>query len=233
MHRCFALLPIVGLCLCGCSGKDADGPTSTGDSAVAGADPQGHTPGDPTLNVADHDVPTGDTDGAPEGWNCSAAYYSDVTCDCGCGLADPGCTNGCAEPNCQALDCDYCYDALGQMVPCTPPEGWSCAADTWTDYNCDCGCGVLDRTCDTGGCSEPGCVVQGCRTCHGEGGAVISCAPEGWDCNAAFYTDPSCDCGCALPDLACQGAGCTTAGCSAPACEWCFDGQQSQECPQG
>ncbi|MBI1948188.1 MAG: hypothetical protein HYS27_21035 [Deltaproteobacteria bacterium] len=56
----------------------------------------------------------------PAGWTCSATWYGDAGCDCGCGAIDIDCTTGgCAEPGCTEASCEYCVDATGALFSCT------------------------------------------------------------------------------------------------------------------
>jgi hypothetical protein len=60
----------------------------------------------------------------PPEWVCAAAWYSDGTCDCGCGALDPTCTSSNADA------CDYCF-CDGDNGSCTgssvsPTQNYSC-----------------------------------------------------------------------------------------------------------
>ncbi|MEW5855107.1 MAG: lamin tail domain-containing protein [Myxococcota bacterium] len=60
--------------------------------------------------------------GVPAEWVCDPDYYDDFDCDCGCGVPDPTCEGqGCAEANCTAPACAYCYDVGGvPLEECAP-----------------------------------------------------------------------------------------------------------------
>jgi hypothetical protein len=171
-------------------------------------------------------------------WTCTAndsvnAWTSTSTCDCGCGTPDPACRFG-DRPGCVGADCDQvpgceqCNDAAGNRVACG--NQWtdnSCSLDYYGDGRCDCGCGTPDPDCGAAGCSEKGCVAEGCEVCH-SGAALIQC--ETWHCDAAKYDDGvNCDCGCGSMDPDCpSGHGCKEPGCHREAsgvetCEACHD----------
>jgi hypothetical protein len=175
----------------------------------------------------------GDQDDDDEAPACTSYLGVDDGCDCGCGEdADCG-GNGCTEPGCDTLSCQYCYDADGEAITCLhkqPPAEWTCNAayfdDTFDD--CDCGCGAMDPDCADAGCSEASCDTPACDYCYGAGGEVITCAkdmpPEGWTCGQDAYRDGAqCDCGCGAADPDCAEAGCTEPGCDADACWICHD----------
>ena len=88
---------------------------------------------------------------APEGWRCEADRYADGhSCDCGCGVPDLDCRANTA-PSCEQCECPgICPDSLDPTDPtkCAPvPEGWACEPERWSDFDCDCGCGVPDYAC--------------------------------------------------------------------------------------
>jgi hypothetical protein len=110
-------------------------------------------------------------------------------------------------------------------------DDWFCAEANATDPYCDCGCGVLDRDCNTDeGCTERGCIAPGCDVCH-SGSQTVACRT--WTCDeAARGSGDGCDCGCGAPDPDCgpwpQPAGCLERGCSVSPddpvqCDTCHD----------
>ncbi len=216
----------LGLSLAGCSSDDNKSSTN-------------RTPSDHVSTGGDHDTATdndgtGDQDNnAPEGWNCSPAYYNDGSdCDCGCGVLDPDCATGCAEPGCEATDCEYCYNANGEDIGCPAPEGWTCGDATWNDYACDCGCGIEDPSCYGTSCTTPGCRENACDICH-DSANTLSCAPDAWTCTEENWTDGVCDCGCGVADADCADGNCTTAGCQADVCDLCHNGENLVVCKAG
>ncbi|MBI5509599.1 MAG: hypothetical protein HY903_12675 [Deltaproteobacteria bacterium] len=206
---CLAVLVVAAA---GCSSKDNNGK------------PSGSGGGGDVASIGDGNG-GGDSESGIPGWHCNADYYgTDDGCDCGCGLVDPDCTDGCAAVGCGAASCQYCYDETGQGVdqcPAPPlPSGWTCDSALWGDSGCDCGCGVEDFDCYAGSCTTPGCKADVCDLCH-NGASVISCAPDGWLCSQAEWQDTSCDCGCGLADESCYSGGCTVADCKDNACDVC------------
>jgi len=176
--------------------------------------------------------------GPPNSWTCSASYYTDSTCDCGCGAPDPACEgDGCSPLGCAASACDYCWQQDGTGM-CGqegqdggPPAGWTCNANYYSDTDCDCGCGAPDPACEGDGCATAGCRADACEYCFGDEDGDSDCAapdegggapPVAWECNANYYTDDDCDCGCGAADPACGLGGCSTPGCRAAACEYCY-----------
>jgi len=120
-----------------------------------------------------------------------------------------------------------------------PPYAWQCSAASFHDDACDCGCGALDPTCQGNGCASPLCMAPACTVCHDKMGILSKCpllkmdaatprpdartVPSDWTCLTTQYQDNVCDCGCGVPDPACQAAGCTSPGCAAEACLRCHD----------
>jgi hypothetical protein len=102
--------------------------------------------------------------GVPTGWTCEEAKFDDgVSCDCGCGAADPDCAVTPALPVVGCATGEVC-SSLSICVP----AAWSCDA---TYYNagsgdgCDCNCTVWDPDCDI----VPAIKVYGCtgtQTCE-------------------------------------------------------------------
>lgn len=113
---------------------------------------------------------------------CPATFKLDGACDCGCRERDPDCLiaeDFCLEPSCSAIGCARCFDADGARLQC---DDWICDAESpglkFPTDGCNCGCGAADPDCAQGqGCSEPGCIAEGCVTCRTEDGAPMSCMP--------------------------------------------------------
>src|SRR5262249_39725044 len=102
--------------------------------------------------------------------------------------------------------------AAGDPLNCKPaPSGWTCDEEHYYDYQCDCGCGVLDPWCngsaDIYACTEY--PVEGCsggnkthiNSTHNERCPVT--IPSGWKCTGGYYDDGVCDCGCGVADPDC------------------------------
>lgn len=101
---------------------------------------------------------------APEGWTCSVGEWNDFICDCGCGVADKACETGCVEADCSVEGCEWCHNAAHAGSSCAHP-GWVCPDSFYGDDGCDCGCGIADVDCTSGGCTTPGCTDAGCAYC--------------------------------------------------------------------
>ncbi len=208
-------------CDCGCGFADPDcvWPLSLGGCTRA------HCTGNATPEADDPTRCEADT--PPQEWLCDASYLGDGNCDCGCGAPD----TDCPSPT-QLSDCAYESCPNNQVIdPVDPsqclanevPTGWACAANTYGDGLCDCGCGIKDSDCastatlyDCGRATlcgdlnsvDPGDITQ-CKT-----------APSGWRCAVSQYAAggyaPECNCGCGIPDPDC-GTQPTPSSCSSSA----------------
>jgi hypothetical protein len=134
-------------CDCGCGAQDPDCRENTPDdcdrcncgprcSSVDATDPRRCAPPPPT-------------------WTCPAAIYADGNCDCGCGVIDADCA-GSSESYCETCDqgcamnrCDAISQVDNSQCDYTPPSGWNCTQDQYWDDVCDCGCGLVDRGCQS------------------------------------------------------------------------------------
>jgi len=206
-----------GVCNCGCGVVDVDCPDATA-AACQLCDMSSCSPF--TCAVEPND--NAHCPAPPYTWQCSPRLYRDGSrCDCGCGAFDPDCASlgvdacdRCDDPgSCSAKACpsfiDPAFNARCDMP--TPPAGWTCGSIVYGDGTCDCGCGVADVDCRTPDLQS--CVR--CLNCGGHGtceGTVepadpTQCAapPSGWSCSAAAFRNEVCDCGCGVPDPACQG----------------------------
>jgi YHS domain-containing protein len=235
-----------GLCDCGCGELDVDCGSLTAtcdfDNCATG-----------TANPSNNALCNGSTGGGgtpptvPAGWTCTASYYSDSSCDCGCGVLDPVC--GSASGNAQ---CEYDSCATGtepsstNNTTCvttggggggtpTVPASWTCTASYYNDTSCDCGCGVLDPVCGSA-TGNTQCEYDSCATgtepsstnnttCVAVGGGTPTepeepTVPAAWTCTDTWYSDTLCDCGCGVADPACS----TTVG--TEVCDY-------EECPSG
>lgn len=116
------------------------------------------------------------------------------------------------------------------------PETWSCPDSFFDDGVCDCGCNGLDSCdCNQFSCTEPGCVEPTCGACNAADGTAMSCEPApnpaDWKCSGSPQSaDGLCDCGCGIPDEACEGSGCSASGCYHPYCDrrWDTSGTPTQ-----
>ncbi|MEW5849551.1 MAG: hypothetical protein AB2A00_12105 [Myxococcota bacterium] len=152
---------------------------------------------------------------APEGWTCEPAYYGDLSCDCGCGIVDVDC------PGDTLVVCQYCFQGDGnnngvpdgscdqrdgQLTDCTsidPSNNAECLVDV-------CGNGLVEAGEE---CEPPG--VGACNE------SCESTAPEGWTCEAGYYGDGPCDCGCGIQDVDCPNN-------TAAACNYCLAGDNNE-----
>jgi hypothetical protein len=108
-----------------------------------------------------------------------AHYRCQTTLSCEA-LLDPA-QGGCAATAAPLLDLlltrgvSACFEG---RPPVDPPAGWTCAASYYNSgavNDCDCGCGALDRDCETAGvvgCSDGGCYAAGCDYCYLDGDNV-------------------------------------------------------------
>jgi hypothetical protein len=115
-----------------------------------------------------------------------------------------------------------CDINTGECVP-PPPDAWTCPAAFWADGICDCGCTEPDIDCLASSCIEPGCVDDLCGACFTVEGSWKACtptpSPDDWQCDPLRMADGLCDCGCGIPDPACEGSGCVDPGCRKGACD--------------
>ena len=175
----------------------------------------------------------------PDGWTCYPYMYGgNQVCDCGCGAPDVDCLtsdiDACAQcENCGGTDCQNLVNAT-DTTQCNPPTpDWTCPAQYYFDYTCDCGCGHLDPRCngieDRYACQNfpfEGC-SGGIKT-HIDASHNELCTvgvPSAWTCSRAYYGDGLCDCGCGAVDVDCSSSNvsackdCNTAGgCSTTTC---------------
>jgi len=153
-------------------------------------------------------------------FTCPEELLGDGTCDCGCGAADPDCSDlGCPEPGCFKDMCERCYGSAGELA-C---ERGSCPAGFKGNGVCDCGCRERDPDCIASGtvCLEPSCSAPGCARCFDDEGKQLIC--EGWVCESEQPgSNDGCNCGCGTADADCApGQGCSEPGCLAEGCTSC------------
>ncbi len=80
----------------------------------------------------------------PAGWTCSASYYGDGTCDCGCGSQDSDCAS--------TTDVNECVfsNNCGSVASLDPANTPKCICDAVTEFACtDGGCVDITYKCDT------------------------------------------------------------------------------------
>lgn len=197
-------------CGCGTDDPDCDGAGCT----VAGCT-------DTTCDVC-HNGSRAVRCDVPSAWSCHpGAYASDDGCDCGCGVPDPDCDGGGCEGNgCSEASCTVChYDAL--VGSCSIPTGWTCEPFAYAVNGvCNCGCGVDDPDCGSGGCTTPGCREAQCDLCHDANNDVSACAAS--SCGDRLLAGDGCDCGCGATDPDCLLLpSCTEPGCTMDTCNFC------------
>lgn len=170
--------------------------TTTPDTARPDAGTSDRSPADATGQ---------DRAAVPSAWACSASFYGDGECDCGCGALDVDC----ASTNLDACEYDHCPAnttiSHTRIWLCDLPASWACWDDYFVDGICDCGCGALDLDCGSAG-------LEACERNHcPENSAVTptqnwSCdGLSAWTCPAAYFGDGECDCGCGAVDSDCSG----------------------------
>jgi hypothetical protein len=213
------------ICHCGCGALDPDCESFERESCdrcnVQGSCSGQDCPG--TINP--DDIRTCIQPEPPPEWTCDWFYYGDGgSCDCGCGAVDPDC-RGTTVAACN--NCWSCGECPGRVDPADithclpPPEAWTCDDALYGDFNCDCGCGVMDLDCAENNrdycsnCPEGSCSRSDCRDVAPTD--IANCdggLPQGWTCPPDYYGDTACDCGCGGPDEDC-------ASLSISACEFC------------
>ncbi|HEU5075776.1 MAG TPA: hypothetical protein VFU02_16400, partial [Polyangiaceae bacterium] len=237
--RCSVLAYQNGTCDCGCAAPDPDCSSEELDACetcdASGSCNRGPCPG--KIDPAD----TTSCIPPPADWTCGPEFFRDQgLCHCGCGALDPDCES--QDP----AECDVCGATgscansicPGSIDPednttCFLPENWSCPDYAYGNGLCDCGCGVLDRDCESASRDE--CVVctNGCsnESCPGpidaDDNTLCTGVPNVWTCAERFYGDGQlCHCGCGAPDPDCVSS-------DADACDRCgFEGSCSRrECP--
>jgi hypothetical protein len=184
----------------------------------------------------------------PEGWLCYQGLYGDAYCDCGCGVIDIDCLGTSADL------CEHCGRCSGDCqnldpadpLQCKPaPSGWTCNEEHYFDYQCDCGCGILDPWCNTStdlyACTE--FPEEGCSggnkslidRMHNERCTVT--IPSAWKCVRAYYDDGVCDCGCGVADPDCSSklvgacGNCSdNGGCSTTSCPGSINATDNTRC---
>jgi hypothetical protein len=156
-------------CDCGCGFRDPDCATSDV-SACDSCNDQGACSHQECPGTIDPDVNVRCARPAPPStWTCDARLYADTkSCECGCGAQDPDCPDN--EPaSCTTCACgSHCPASVDPTDPtkcATPPAGWTCAPEAYSDLQCDCGCGVVDLECIP---------YNYCIHCHGCSGGDCS-----------------------------------------------------------
>ncbi|MFO0747498.1 MAG: fibro-slime domain-containing protein [Myxococcota bacterium] len=228
-----------GGCDCGCGVQDVDCASS---DTVDDCDYCLDCPGlGGCADIIDPDDTTQCLTPVPAGWTCNAGWYFDGGCDCGCGVQDVDCA-GTAD----VAECSYCADCGGGAE-------LACAdlldpSDTTRCLPTDCGDGVAQglEACDEedlrgADCTTVGVFDGGQLRCDAECGYDTSLCtggiPEGWACDASWYGDDGCDCGCGAKDKDCAGttdvgecAYCTACGGSNDLCDRIVDGGDTTQC---
>jgi hypothetical protein len=223
-------------CDCGCGFRDPDCASAAVDDCDK-CNAEGSCSGlaCPGLVNADDNTRC-DHPPAPDGWTCYGSYYGDGYCDCGCGVPDADCRTA------QVTSCQRC-PICGASCPtsinpsdttqCTPPPaGWTCPGQYYSNYTCDCGCGIKDPDCydeSWNYCSNY--PVEGCSGGHpnnidpAHNALCTLSVPSTWTCDRSFFDDSVCDCGCGAVDHDCATANRSECeickpqgGCSTTAC---------------
>lgn len=248
---CTPLVYENGACDCGCGAPDPDCDHHDDVSECALCNSFGSC----NLKACPGDIDRADTTicrPPPEGWTCSVSAYEDgISCDCGCGIADPDCEGEGVEAchvcdlfgSCAGGNCPSSIDE-DDNTQCNVPEGWTCRSDQYADGACHCGCGVLDSDCASASSSECDVCSSGCSNefCPGpidaDDNTICTGAPNTWSCDRAFYRDGSqCHCGCGALDPDCASEAleacerCNFEGsCSARACPGTIDPEDIAHC---
>jgi hypothetical protein len=118
----------------------------------------------------------------PDDWTCADELYADGgSCDCGCGVLDPDCfendrgfCTACPDGSCSRSDCRDLDPEDVTVCEGGVPPGWTCPADYFGDFGCDCGCGAQDQDCSSLSasvcefCDSPGSCSEETPTCPGD-----------------------------------------------------------------
>ena len=168
----------------------------------------------------------GEGEPAPAGWTCSATFYGDASCDCGCGVQDSDCAdtaittceyNGCATDgevptaaNTLVCAANVCGDGVvaGEAEACDDGDGPGCSADcTTVTEGYDCGYNFPGFALEPfAGCPPVVCGagnLEGAEECEDDDGA----APQSGDgCSATCTLEEGFACG--LPGEACHATVC-------------------------
>jgi cysteine-rich repeat protein len=196
-----SLLPLLPLCALAALTACPTGPGGDAGPADSGPFDAGAPPADSGCETCDAGTPVA----VPEAWadgHCSAAWYGDGSCDCGC-LADD---IDCPSPY-DAADCAFVLCPVGQALDPADPAG------------CIPACGDGERTgdeaCDDGNNDDgDGCTAD----CRWELPAAWAAA-----CGVGTYgARDGCDCGCGAVDPDC--ADDTLASCELNRCGDRLDG---------
>ncbi len=115
-------------------------------------------------------------------------------------------------------------DKLADWIDEINPESggaavWTCRPGAYTDNDCDCGCGIVDKACadsQASRCDYCYCTGDGRGYYCGENNMVASddnsrCitnlpVPDAWTCARDLYNNGVCDCGCGTKDVDCENA---------------------------
>lgn len=112
------------------------------------------------------------------------------------------------------------------------PALWTCHEDYFNDGECDCGCGAPESDCDAATTPES-CAWNHCpdETPNVSQGNYALCTnvPSAWTCNATWFTDDYCDCGCGAPDEGCAGLN-LPEECAYDACDGNVDPTDPTQC---
>jgi hypothetical protein len=161
------------VCDCGCGAPDIDCATSDIElcaqcSNCGGIDCRKTVKATDTTQC---NPPTAD-------WTCPAKDYTDITCDCGCGVPDPRC-NGIEDGYaCQNYPVEGCSGGIKSHIDpnhnaeclVSVPSGWTCNRGYFGDGLCDCGCGAVDADC-----SSPDAAA--CKKCDNAGSCSSANCP--------------------------------------------------------
>jgi len=140
-----------------------------------------------------------------EGWECPRKDFEDGWyCDCECGVWDPDCDFRAAPVNGCSLMGATCVEEDGDGVCEGGIEGWICDPIYYSDWECDCDCGIWDPDCDIEPTPVFGCSLAGATCVEEDGKGVCEGGVEGWTCDPSYYADGECECDCGIWDPDCD-----------------------------
>ncbi len=203
-----------------------DGNTQNGDGCNANCVTEGGTCGNGFIQAGEEcdDGNTQNGDGCsstcqvepPAGWTCTASFYLDGTCDCGCDVFDIDCPTlsaaVCARDNCPPgfspvpQQNPMCEEAnvCGDGVVVFPEECDD--GNTQNGDGCNQDCRLEAPTCGNGTLEPPEQCDDG-NNVSGDGCNALcqveDMIPADWSCVPQFYGDGLCDCGCTALDSDC------------------------------
>ncbi|MGC4120806.1 MAG: lamin tail domain-containing protein [Myxococcales bacterium] len=178
------------------SGEECDGSNLNGKSCAS----LGYAGGSLTCSSGCKLIKSACT--VPDGWTCTATYFGDGSCDCGCGIKDLDCANAtlaackwCDDPgSCNTADCPGTIDPTdnskcvnpcgngaidsGEQCDGSNLNGKTCASEGFASGSLTCGASCQFNT---SGCTKCGNgTVDSGEQCDGSNLNAKTCATQGF-----------------------------------------------------